>query len=65
LSVQNELRILSEAAFEVVKVSDLSGKSYEFKSIGQNTFDVSMLPAGFYMLQAVDGKLARRGFVKN
>jgi hypothetical protein len=63
--VQNELRILSEAAFEIVQVNDLSGKSYEFKSIGNNTFDVSILPAGFYMLHTVDGKLARRGFVKN
>ena len=63
--VQNELRILSEAAFDVVQVADLSGKSYEFKSLGNNTFDVSILPAGFYMLHTVDGKLARRGFVKN
>lgn len=63
--VQNELRILSEAAFEVVQITDLSGKSYDFKSVGNNTFDVSMLPVGFYMLQAIDGKLARRGFVKN
>jgi len=63
--VQNELRILSEAAFEIVQVTDLSGKSYEFKSSGNNTFDVSILPAGFYMLHTVDGKLARRGFVKN
>jgi hypothetical protein len=63
--VQNELRILSEAAFEIVQVTDLSGKSYEFKSIGNNTFDVSILPAGFYMLHTVDNKLARRGFVKN
>jgi hypothetical protein len=63
--VQNELRILSEAAFDVVQVTDLSGKSYESKSSGNNTFDVSILPAGFYMLHTVDGKLARRGFVKN
>jgi hypothetical protein len=63
--VQNELRILSEAAFDVVQVTALSGKSYEFKSLGNNTFDVSILPVGFYMLHTVDGKLARRGFVKN
>jgi hypothetical protein len=63
--VQNELRILSAAAFEVVRVTDLSGKSYEFRSFGNNTFDVSILPAGFYMLHTVDDKLARKGFVKN
>lgn len=63
--VQNELRILSEAAFEVIEVTDLSGKSYEFKSLGNNTFDVSILTSGFYMLNSVDNKLARRGFVKN
>jgi hypothetical protein len=63
--VQNELRILGEAAFEVIQVADLSGKSYDFKSLGNNTFDVSILPAGFYMLNSVDNKLARRGFVKN
>jgi hypothetical protein len=62
--VQNELRLLSEATYEVIQVVDLSGKSYEFKSSGANTFDVSMLPAGFFMLQTVDGKLARKGFVK-
>lgn len=63
--VQHELLILSEAAFEVVQITDLSGKSYEFKSVGNNTFDVSTLPAGFYMLHSVDSKLARKGFVKN
>jgi hypothetical protein len=63
--VQNELRILGEAAFEVIQVADLSGKSYDFKSLGNNTFDVSIIPAGFYMLNSVDNKLARRGFVKN
>ena len=63
--VQNELRILGEAAFEVIQVADLSGKSYDFKSLGNNTFDVSILPAGFYMLNSLDNKLARRGFVKN
>lgn len=62
--VHNELRLLSEAAYEVIQVVDLSGKSYEFKSSGANTFDVSVLPVGFFMLQTVDGKLARKGFVK-
>jgi hypothetical protein len=63
--VQNEMHILSEASFDVVQVTDLSGKSYEFRSFGNNTFDVSILPAGFYMLHTVDDKLARKGFVKN
>jgi hypothetical protein len=63
--VQNELRILSEAEFEVIEIKDLRGESYEFKSSGKNTFDVSILPAGFYMLHTVDNKLARKGFVKS
>ena len=63
--VQNELRILSEAEFEVIEIKDLRGESYEFKSSGNNTFDVSILPAGFYMLHTVDNKLARKGFVKS
>jgi hypothetical protein len=63
--VQNELRILSEAAFDVIQVADLTGKTYDFKSLGNNTFDVSILPAGFYMLNSVNDKLARKGFVKN
>jgi hypothetical protein len=62
--VQNELRILSEAEFEVIEIKDLRGESYEFKSSGNNTFDVSILPAGFYMLHTVDNKLARKAFVK-
>jgi len=63
--VQNELRILSEAEFEVIEIKDLRGESYEFKSSGNNTFDVSILPAGFYMLHTFDNKLARKGFVKS
>jgi hypothetical protein len=63
--VQNELRILGEAEFEVIEIKDLRGESYEFKSSGNNTFDVSILPAGFYMLHTVDNKLARKGFVKS
>jgi hypothetical protein len=62
--VQNELRILSEAEFEVIEIKDLRGESYEFKSSGNNTFDVSILPAGFYMLHTVDNKLARKALVK-
>ncbi len=63
--VQNELRILTDAALEVIEIKDLRGESYEFKSSGNNTFDVSILPAGFYMLHTVDNKLARKGFVKS
>ena len=62
--VQNELRILSEAEFEVIEIKDLRGESYEIKNSGNNTFDVSILPAGFYMLHTVDNKLARKALVK-
>jgi hypothetical protein len=45
-------------------VTDLSGKQFAFSSSGANQFDVSQLPAGFYVLTAVNGAMVRRSFVK-
>jgi hypothetical protein len=62
--VQNELRILSEINYGSIQINDLSGKSFVFNSNGNNTFDVSSLPSGFYILHTIDNKLSRKPFLK-
>ena len=62
--VITELSLLSEMEFTSIQVTDLSGKSIIFKSSGANNFDVSTLPAGFYVLTAVDKQVVRKSCVK-
>jgi hypothetical protein len=62
--VNIELSLLSDTEFTSIQVTDLSGKSIIFKSAGANQFDVSTLPAGFYVLTAVDQQIVRKSFVK-
>ena len=63
--VANGLLVFTDATIETIEIQDLSGKSFTFKSSGAGHFDISTLPAGFYMLHTVDNKLARKGFVKS
>ncbi|MFZ9613376.1 MAG: T9SS type A sorting domain-containing protein [Crocinitomicaceae bacterium] len=62
--VYTELSLLGDAEFTTIQVTDLSGKSLVFKSTGFNHFDVSNLPAGCYVLSAVNDQLVRKSFVK-
>jgi hypothetical protein len=62
--INNEFVLLAETEFANIEVSDLSGKSIIFTSTGANHFDVSTLPAGFYVLTAVDQQVVRMSFVK-
>ena len=62
--VNTELSLLGDMEFTSIQVTDLSGKSIIYKSTGANRFDVSTLPAGFYVLTAVNDQLVRRSFVK-
>ena len=62
--VNNELFLLGDTQFTSIEVSNLSGKSVVFTSSGSNYFDVSSLPAGFYVLHAVDQQMIRRSFIK-
>ena len=62
--VNTELSLLGETEFTSIQVTDLSGKSMMFTTSGSNRFDVSSLPAGFYVLNAVNNQLVRRSFVK-
>ena len=62
--VNAELSLLGDVEFTSIQVTDLSGKSLIFKSTGFNHFDVSTLPAGFYVLTAVDQQAVRKSFVK-
>ena len=62
--VNTELSLLSATEFTSIQVTDLSGKSVIFKTSGANNFDVSTLPAGFYVLTAVDQQVVRKSFVK-
>ena len=63
--VANGLLVVTDATIETIEIQDLSGKSFTFKSSGAGHFDISTLPAWFYMLHTVDNKLARKGFVKS
>jgi hypothetical protein len=62
--VNSELSLICEMEFTSIQVTDLSGRSIIFKSSGANRFDVSTLPAGFYVLTAVNDQIVRRSFVK-
>jgi hypothetical protein len=62
--VNTELSLLGETEFTSIQVTDLSGKSMMFTTSGSNRFDVSALPAGFYVLTAVNDQMVRRSFVK-
>jgi len=62
--VNTELSLLGDTEFTTIQVTDLSGKSIIFKSSGANNFDVSNLPAGFYVLTAIDQQAVRKRFVK-
>lgn len=62
--VNTELSLLGETEFTSIQVTDLSGKSMMFTTSGSNRFDVSSLPAGFYVLTAVDQQVVRKRFVK-
>jgi hypothetical protein len=62
--VNTELSLLGETEFTSIQVTDLSGKSRVITTSGSNRFDVSSLPAGFYVLTAVNDQLVRRSFVK-
>jgi hypothetical protein len=62
--VTHEFVLLGETEFTSIQVSDLSGKSMVITTSGSNRFDVSSLPAGFYVLNAVNDQLVRRSFVK-
>jgi hypothetical protein len=62
--VNTELSLLGETEFTSIQVTDLSGKSMVFTTSGSNRFDVSSLPAGFYVLSSVNEQQVRRSFVK-
>ena len=62
--VQDELRLLGETSVEVIQITDLSGKTFEFKSLGNNIFDTTALPAGFYILTAVNKLPLNKPFIK-
>jgi hypothetical protein len=62
--VQNELQILGEINFNQIQISDLSGRFYTLNSAGDNQFDVTMLPAGFYILTTVNQIAVNKPFIK-
>ncbi len=62
--VSSDFILFLGADIQSIVVTDLSGKSFAFTSSGANHFDVSKLPAGFYILTAVNGQTVRKSFVK-
>lgn len=62
--VHNELQILGEIDFNQIQISDLSGRVYTVKNAGNNLFDVTMLPAGFYILTTVNQIAVNKPFIK-
>ena len=62
--VHNELHILGEINFNQIQISDLSGRVYTLNSAGDNQFDVTMLPAGFYILTTVNQIAVNKPFIK-
>jgi glycerate kinase len=62
--VNREFVLFGEGEFATITVSDLSGKSFVFPASGSNRFDVSSLPAGLYILTALNDQNVKRRFVK-
>ena len=59
-----ELLVFAKAEIATIEVKDLSGKTYIFSTTGMNQFDVSRLPAGFYVLNMVNQQATRKTFIK-
>ncbi len=62
--VSSNFIVFAGTEIQTIEVTDLSGKLFAFTSSGANHFDVSQLPAGFYVLTAVNDQMVRRSFVK-
>jgi hypothetical protein len=62
--VHSDLIIFAEMDIQSIEIRELSGKTFAFTTSGDNHFDVSMLPAGFYVLTALNEQTVRRSFVK-
>lgn len=63
--VANGMFVFTDATIESIEIQDLSGKSYLFNSSEAGHFDISILPAGFYILSSVDQQFTRKAFVKH
>jgi hypothetical protein len=62
--VGSDFLVFAGIDIQSIEITDLSGKQFSFASSGANHFDVSQLPAGFYVLSAVNEQMVRRSFVK-
>ncbi len=62
--VHNELHILGEINFDQIQISDLSGRVYTLRSAANNLFDLTKLPAGFYILTTVNQIAVNKPFIK-
>jgi hypothetical protein len=62
--VSSDFIVFTGTDIQSIEVTDLSGKPFSFASSGANHFDVSVLPAGFYVLTSVNEQRVRRRFVK-
>jgi hypothetical protein len=62
--VSSDFIVFTGTDIQSIEVTDLSGKPFSFASSGGNHFDVSALPAGFYVLTSVNEQRVRRRFVK-
>jgi len=62
--VDADLRVFAKTEIVSIEVKDLSGKTFIFLTTGINQFDVSRLPAGFYVLTMVNQQVTRRSFIK-
>ncbi len=62
--VHSDLIIFADMDIQSIEIRELSGKTFAFTTTGANHFDVSMLPAGFYVLTALNQQTVKRSFVK-
>jgi hypothetical protein len=62
--VHSDILVFVGNEIESIEVRDLSGRAFVFSTTGSNHYDVSALPAGFYVLTAVNQQVVRRSFVK-
>lgn len=63
--VGQEMVLLGNKDVHTIVIQSLNGKQFGISASNNNTFDLSALPAGYYLLYSVDGGVVRKPFIKN
>lgn len=63
--VGQQMVLLGNKDVQTIVIQSSNGKQFGISASNYNTFDLSALPAGYYLLYSVDGGVVRKPFIKN